>query len=66
MGAHPDKAVMSCQVDEDDVCSFDWGLFCEPTTLLCGHTFCRHCVLMVGDDGRVGAAYNRAIQYSDM
>lgn len=35
---------------EDDTCCFDWGLLVEPVTLLCGHTFCRHCVGIMLDD----------------
>lgn len=32
------------------MCCFDWALLCEPVTLFCGHTFCRHCVSILLDD----------------
>ena len=40
------------EVEEDDLCCFDWGLLVEPVTLLCGHTFCRHCVGIMLDDSQ--------------
>lgn len=40
------------EVEEDDLCCFDWGLLVEPVTLLCGHTFCRHCVGIILDDSQ--------------
>ena len=46
---------------EDDTCCFDWGLLVEPVTLLCGHTFCRHCVGIMLDDAaaKVGEEIGR-------
>lgn len=37
-------------VHDDDMCCFDWALLCEPVTLFCGHTFCRHCVSILLED----------------
>lgn len=49
---HENEEDPEAVVDEDDMCAFDWAMLVEPVTLFCGHTFCRHCSLILAENSK--------------